>query len=68
MGENPHAREAAECLTDLTVFHAVIQIMEGGCLRARSEAAASRIIQICKAEAGKRLRDYDRAMAKVGRT
>jgi hypothetical protein len=61
-------KEAAQAHTDLNIFHAVIGILEGGVLYTRgSRAAAERIIDICKSEAGKRLRDYDTNVARVER-
>jgi hypothetical protein len=64
MKDDP-VRDAAEARTDLTIFHAVIAILEGGTLSARSYDDAQRIIGICKAAGGKRLRDYDRARGKA---
>ena len=55
---------ASEALSDLNTFAVVVSIMEGGHLHAPSYAASFRIINICRAEMGKRLREYDRAIAK----
>lgn len=60
-------KEAAEAHSDLNTFYVVISIMEGGHLHSPSYAAAQRIIKICRAEAGKRLREYDRAVAKASK-
>lgn len=59
-------REAAEAHTDLTMFYAVISLLEGGHLYcSSSQADAQRIIGICKRAAGRRLHEYDRAVAKI---
>lgn len=57
------AKAAAEARSDLNVFHSVIVLMENGMLSCpASYAAAQKIIKICKAEAGRRLTDYERAI------
>jgi hypothetical protein len=56
---------AGEAVSDLNVFYIVISTLENGHLHAPSDAAAGRIIKICKSEAEKRLRDYDRYVAKA---
>lgn len=59
---------AAQAMSDLNIFYAIIAICEGGTLRApSSNAAAQRIIKICKSEASKRLWDYDRNIAEITR-
>ena len=58
-------KAAADALSDLNAFYAIIAICEGGCFHAPSNSAVQRIITICKAESGKRLRDYDREVARA---
>lgn len=53
---------AAEAMSDLNTFYVVVSAMENGHLHSNSYQAASRIITICKTEAQKRLKDYDRAV------
>ncbi len=60
-------RLAAEALSDLNGFHAIIAICEGGIFRTPSYEVTSRIIKICMAEAQRRLRDYDRHTAAAKR-
>lgn len=60
-------KTATHALMDLNAFYAIIAICEGGCFHAPSRAATQRIINICRAESSKRLRDHDRAMAAIGR-
>lgn len=57
---------ATEAHSDLYVFAVVISIMEGGHLHASSHKAAERIINICKRETNKRLREYDAAAKRLG--
>lgn len=60
------ARKVAEAHSDLNTFASVVTILEGGHIyMAKSHAAVSQIIKICKAEQGRRLIDYDAAMARV---
>jgi hypothetical protein len=71
MAENvkTHANDAAQAHTNLTMFHAVMQLMEGGVLYGASpQGSAAKIIRICKDEAAKQLRLFDAAMAKVERS
>jgi hypothetical protein len=50
--------------TDLTIFHAIISICEGGTLyRTDSHKAALKIIAICKAQAARSLRVHDQGLA-----
>jgi hypothetical protein len=58
-------KAAADALGDLNAFYALIAVCEGGCFHAPSNSAVQRIITICKTESGKRLRDYDREVAKA---
>lgn len=57
-------RSAAQAHTNLTMFHAVIQLMEGGCLHGAPPEAAQ-IIAVAKRAAGRELRAYDRAVARA---
>lgn len=54
--------------TNLTVFQAVIAILEGGCIYAGvdSHVAAERIIAICKRENQRLLKKMDAADAALG--
>lgn len=56
---------ATRAHTDLTVFHAVVAILEGGTLSGDTSArsAASKIIAICEAEKGRQLKKLDAARA-----
>ena len=50
--------------TDLNIFHAVVQLMEGGLLYdTKSMEAASRIIAICQSQGARLLRAYDAGRA-----
>lgn len=59
-----HLHAAAEAHTNLTVFHAVISLMEGGHLYGNTpQQSAARIIAICKSEAHRQLRTFDKHSA-----
>ena len=59
-------KTAAKAHSDLNTFASVVTILEGGHIyMPQSHTAVARIIKICKAEQQKRLRDYDRAVAKA---
>jgi BioD-like phosphotransacetylase family protein len=62
-----HAKIAARAHTNLTVFHAAINIFEGGCIyhEGSANADAQRIIDLCKAAAGRQLRLMDRHMKAI---
>lgn len=68
-GKRDYVVEAAEARTDLTIFHAVIAMLEGGTLSARAAPAAGRIIRQCRDAAQTCLVRYDAAhlKAKQGR-
>lgn len=51
--------------SDLNTFGIVESILENGHLHSASYSGAERIIKICRAEIQKRLREYDRAVAKA---
>ena len=53
------AKQAAEALSDLNSFAIVVSILEGSHIHAASQDAARKIIQICKTEQQKLLRQYD---------
>lgn len=59
-----HAKDAAAARTNLTIFHAVIAILEGGTITAPADRDAQRIIELCKTARGKQLRLMDRALEK----
>jgi hypothetical protein len=56
-------KAAARAHTDLSVFHAIINLLEGGLISSDSYPNADRIISICKKESAKCLQRYDRALA-----
>jgi hypothetical protein len=64
-GRRKDIRSAAVALSDLNVFAIVEKIVEGGSLHSPSHRGAEKIIRICRDEMQKRLRDYDRAVAKA---
>ncbi|GEL42307.1 hypothetical protein MEX01_28980 [Methylorubrum extorquens] len=58
--------KAVRAHTNLSTFATLVSILEGGHLyggNPRSDRAAQKIIDICKAEQQKLLRDYDTALA-----
>jgi hypothetical protein len=59
------ARAAAEARTNLTIFHAVVKILEGGTLTAPAYKDAERIIAMCHVAAFKQLRAMDRALEEI---
>lgn len=59
-------QEAAEAHTNLTVFAAVVSLLEGGHLYgSASNDAAALIIDLCRDEQQRCLRAYDLAVAKA---
>ncbi|OZI64591.1 hypothetical protein CAL20_02740 [Bordetella genomosp. 4] len=59
----PAIKKAMHAHTDLTVFGAVIAILEGGCLyEPLSNEAAQQIIKICKREQQRHIRAVDAAL------
>jgi hypothetical protein len=61
--DNP-IKSAARAHSNLSMFYAVIALLEGGGIYGHVPAA-QRIIKICKAEAGRQLAAYDRAVARI---
>jgi hypothetical protein len=59
--------EAAKARSDLNIFYGVISILEGGTISADSNAAAQRIIDLCKNASAKCLRRMDDAIEDAGR-
>lgn len=59
--------DAAQALSDLNTFAIIVSTIEGGHLHSPSYAGGERIIRICKSEEQKRLREYDRALARAQR-
>lgn len=57
-----HAKKAANALSDLHVFSAVIALMESSLVSSDCHTAEGRIVSICKLEAQKCLRQYDKAL------
>jgi len=57
--------EAARAHTDLNIFYAIIGVLEGGTISPNSDAAAQRIIRICKAQSAKCLLRYDHARVAI---
>lgn len=64
MSEN-HVKIAAQARTNLTIFHAVIAVLEGGTITRIGTAQddAQRIIRVCRSAAQKQLGAYDRSVA-----
>jgi hypothetical protein len=60
-----YIKDAACAMSDLTIFNGVIALLEGGTLHEASYRAQERLIAICKAEAAKRLKDYDWAVSRA---
>jgi hypothetical protein len=58
--------KALRAHTNLSTFHAVIAVLEGGCVYSGvgSDKAAQQIINICKREQGRLLKIHDAALAK----
>jgi hypothetical protein len=64
VGKNPDfVKEAANALSDLNIFYAVIALMDGGLVHSPSHAAAARIVKLCRSEGGRCLKRYDHAKA-----
>lgn len=60
------AKLAAHAHSDLNTFASVVTLLEGGHIYlAKSHKAVARIVKICRVEQGRRLADYDRAIAIV---
>ena len=58
--------KAAKSHTDLSIFVAIVKILEGGCIyTASGQRMASRIIKLCEAESTRQLRIYDAAMKEL---
>lgn len=60
-----NAINGAKALSDLHMFAAVQCLMEHSLVSSRRFRSEARIVQICKAEQARCLRDYDRAVAKA---
>lgn len=58
-----YAKAAAEARTNLTIFYAVIAMLEGGTITTSAERDAQRVIAICRSASAKQLRLMDRALA-----
>lgn len=61
-----HVEEAAKHMSDLNILYGVAALLEGGTIT-RSDRMAQRIIQMCKDEGQRRLRDYDKHVAAANR-
>lgn len=61
-----HVAEAAEALSDLNIFAAVVVLLESSLNHAPTHKAGARIIKIAKEEQQRCLRRYDRAKASAG--
>jgi hypothetical protein len=56
-----HVELAAQAHTNLTVFHAIKVLLEGGTIHgAYAQKAANRIMKICDAQCQVQLRAYDK--------
>lgn len=60
-----YAKEAARAHTELCLFATVVTIMEGGNIKAKSQAAAQEIITLAQEEQQRCLHRYDVAIAKI---
>lgn len=61
-----HAKAATRAHTDLTVFHSIIAILEGGCIYGSvANRDANKLIRACKSAAVKQLAIMDKHMDKV---
>lgn len=58
-----HIEDAAWANTNLCLFATVVSIMEGGNIKAESQRAAQRIIEIAQREQAACLERYDQAVA-----
>ena len=67
MGKRPTHKDyiggAARAMSDINILYAIIALSEGSFLHSESHGAAQRIVKICRAEAGRRLKHYDAAVA-----
>lgn len=60
------SEKMAKAHTNLTTYHSIIILLEGGLLSGdHSHDAKNRIITICKREAQRHLRQYDIAASKL---
>jgi hypothetical protein len=60
MARKDNIKNASEAHTNLTIFHAVIAILEGGCIYGqKADNAAQKIIKACKCAAYQQLKVYD---------
>lgn len=60
-----YARLAMEAHSNLNIYHAIVAILEGGCLYGAREKTAQKIIALCKAEGFKELKIMDAALEKL---
>ena len=61
-----HIDDAMWAHTNLTVFHAIVAMLEGGTIRgSAADATAQRVIAICKKETYRQLKLMDSALAKA---
>ena len=60
-----HIKDAAEAHSNLTVYGAVISILEGGCIHGGRYKDSNRIIKIAKEAMQKELILYDAAVAMI---
>lgn len=56
-------KAVTEAHTDLTVFAAIVAILEGGTVSARAQPDDFKVIALCQRAQQKCLRRYDRAVA-----
>lgn len=61
-----HIEKAAQAHTNLTMMHAVMALLESGCIYGHLPAA-DKMIGIARVEAGRQLRTYDRHAAAAAR-
>lgn len=58
-------RRASKAHSDLHIAYAVIAMMESGLLSSNRNAFSFRVIEACKREAQKCLREYDKAITEA---
>jgi hypothetical protein len=65
--ERDHIKDAADHLSDLNIFAAVVALLESGLNHSPTFRTAERIVKLAKDEQNRCLRRYDTSRAKAGR-
>ena len=60
-----HAKEAAKALSDLNMFYAIIALCDGSLISSEYQPALTKIIEICRNQAGLCLVVYDRNLSAI---